>query len=170
MKIYLEKIIIHIFLFILISHLIFIIKTQESPEDSYDPCAYVGTSMDERIPQFCLDTDINCCYFAFKWKNPVNELNEDFVYYSCVNKKRLLMSTFNDKNLTSSFLYDTSDETYTILSRILYVNCTDPSGVILSKSNMIPPKMSTKQRMLNDNYDNNNHRINFNNTYSEDYN
>ena len=88
MKNYLKEMIFNIFVFIMITQMIYFIKTQESEDDTYDPCAYVGTSIDKELPQFCLDTHINCCYFAFEWKNTTEKLNHNFVYYSCINKKR----------------------------------------------------------------------------------
>jgi hypothetical protein len=169
MKNYLKEMIFNIFVFIMITQMIYFIKTQESEDDTYDPCAYVGTSIDKELPQFCLDTHINCCYFAFEWKNTTEKLNHNFVYYSCINKKRLLKSANDDKNLTSAFLIDISDEAFSILSRTLYVNCTDSSDVDITKGNIIPPSMTVTQRLLiHDDYDNENFRNNYNNTNGED--
>ena len=151
MKINFDNLLRNIFLFIFFTDIIRQIKTQDSDLDLYDPCAYVGTSNQKELTDFCLKTDINCCYFAFEWKNAGNTPENKYVYYSCINKRRLIAST-GGKNLTSNFIYDVSNESYKILNSILYVNCSDSSDVIVTKKDIEPPSLETTQRLLSDNY------------------
>lgn len=114
------------------------IKSQVMPLETYDACAYVGASNQPDLADFCLETDPNCCYFAFEW-------GEQYVYYACINKVRLIDSV-GKTNLTAAFLYESSDEVYPILNNIVYVKCSESKGVIVSPSKMEPPSLDTNQR------------------------
>lgn len=117
------------------------IKSQILGLDTYDACAYVGTSNQPELPEFCLKTDPNCCYFAFEWQDKY-----EYVYYACVNKKRLIDSV-KKNNMTAAFLYETSDDNYKILNNIVYVECADNKGVIVSnKKKMQAPSLNVYQR------------------------
>ena len=87
-----------------------------------------------------METDPNCCYFAFEWAGLENS-----VYYTCINKKRLIKSV-GKKNMTAAFIYDTSDEVFPILNNIVYVECADQKDVIVSPSKMKPPSLGVSQR------------------------
>lgn len=142
-----------IFSILLLIFLLFkIIYSQVLSEDTYDPCAYVGTSNQPELPEFCLNTSSQCCYFAFKW--------DIYVYYSCINKNRLIL-TSKKKNMTASFIMDSADDVYPILNNIMYSNCSDNSDVVVSAVKKIPPSLGTNQRLLfeseeyTENYSNN---------------
>lgn len=113
------------------------VLSQVLDESTYDACAYVGTSNQPELPNFCLNTHIDCCYFAFQWQT--------YVYYSCVNKRRLIASV-EKSNMTAGFLYDVSDEAFAILNNILYSNCSDNSDVIVSNAKIEPPSLKLDQR------------------------
>lgn len=117
------------------------IKSQVMPLDTYDACAYVGASNQENLTDFCLDSDPNCCYFTFEWVTAT----EEYVYYACVNKKRLIKSV-GGKNMTAAFIDNSSDEVFPILRNIVYVQCADNSDVIVSPTKMVQPSLNTYQR------------------------
>ncbi len=123
---------------IILSISIIKIKSQVLSLDTYDACAYVGASNRRELPEFCLETDINCCYFAFQW-------DKDYVYYACVNKQRLIDSV-GKKNMTAAFLYESSDDVFPILNNIVYVQCADNKDVIVSPSKMVLPSLDSYQR------------------------
>jgi len=139
------------------------IKTKVMSEDTYDPCAYVGASNNPDLPQFCLDTDSNCCYFAFQWNN----LEHNYVYYTCINKQRLLDSV-KQKNMTAAFIVESSDDVYPVLRNIMYVECADQEGVIVSPKKMKIPTLDYSQRRIlsfqsfDEFLDNNNNNNSFN--------
>lgn len=101
---------------------------------TYDPCGYVGSSNDPQLPEHCLSTNIDCCYFSWNFTT--------YVYYSCVSKTKILAANSN-KNLSKAFPFWLNDEILPEIDHIIFVKCSNSEGVIVSPNNQEPPNLDS---------------------------
>lgn len=96
----------------------------------YDPCGYVGSSNNPNLPDICLSTSQDCCYLSWNYTT--------YVFYSCVNKNKVITRLSKTKNISMEFTQDLGD-TLQPVRRYLYSKCNDPGKFITSPAKAIPP-------------------------------
>lgn len=97
----------------------------------YDPCGYVGSSSNPNLPDTCLTTSDDCCYFAWKISG--------YVYYSCISKIKLY-NNWGYNNMTFAFVNGINNPQYfETLDRLMYSKCANNTDIIESPSNQKAP-------------------------------
>jgi hypothetical protein len=108
----------------------------------YDPCGYVGSSNDPKLPEQCLATGPDCCYMSWNYTN--------FLYYSCVSKTKVL-SAKKGNNASWVFIQLLDGGTYDNVNHVIYSRCNDTKA-IQSPTTRTPPVLQFRALMEVDTY------------------